>query len=81
MPITIDYPPSLPDALHMRPEEFEQAARFALAARLYQEGKVASGLAAQMAQMGRVQFLLMLPQHNQSMSNLSDEDLLQDLGQ
>lgn len=79
MPITIDYPPSLPDALHMRPEEFEQAARYALAARLYQEGKVASGIAAGMARMGRVEFLMALPQHGQSLSNLSDEDFIKDL--
>lgn len=79
MPITIDYPPSLPDALNMRPEEFEQVARFALASKLYQEGKVASGIAASMAGLDRVAFLLALPHHGQSLSNLSDDDLLEDL--
>ena len=79
MTLTIDYPATLPDALHMTASEFERTARFAMASRLYQEGRISSGQAAQFAGLNRVDFLLELPRHGMSMSNLSDEDFLGDV--
>lgn len=79
MNLTIDYPETLPDVLRVTREEFEVQARFAMAAMLYQEGKLSSGQAAVLARMGRVDFLFELPRHGVSMSNLPEAELLRDL--
>jgi len=79
MTLTIDYPSVLPDALRMSTREFEQQARLAMAAKLYELGKVSSGQAAALAGLPRVAFLLELPRLGTSISNLTDDDLLQDL--
>jgi predicted HTH domain antitoxin len=79
MNLVIDYPESLPDAMQISPAEFEREARFAMASRLYQEGRISSGHAALLAGMARVDFLFTLSRHGISISNLSDEDLLDDL--
>lgn len=79
MPLIVDYPASLPDALQMTTGEFEQSARFALASRLYQDGKVSSGIAAGMARLDRVAFLLELHRHGLPLSNLTDEELILDV--
>jgi len=36
--LTLDYPESLPDSLHLTPSEFEQEAKLAMAAKLYENG-------------------------------------------
>jgi hypothetical protein len=43
----IEYPSTLPDALHQTPTEFEQDARFAMAVKLFEMKRVSSGQAAQ----------------------------------
>ncbi len=40
--LSLEYPESLPDALHMTRAEFEQAARLAMAAKLFETGKLTS---------------------------------------
>ena len=79
MNLIIDYPETLPDALQMTRAVFETQARFAMAAMLYHEGKLSSGQAAALARMDRVAFLLELPRHGLSLSNLTDEELIQDI--
>lgn len=55
-------------------DAFAQEARFLLAAKLYELGRISSGQAAQMCGKERVQFLLDLPNVGVSVSNLRPED-------
>jgi predicted HTH domain antitoxin len=56
--IAIEYPETIPAALNLSPEAFEQEARFALAVKLYEIGRLTSGQAARLAGVSRVKFLL-----------------------
>lgn len=56
--LTIPYPDTLPSALRMSKKEFEQEARLLLAARLFEERKITSGQAADMAGLSRSDFIL-----------------------
>ena len=58
--LTIDYPEDLLVALASTPELFEREARLLLAAKLYELGRISSGVAARIAQMERAEFLLSL---------------------
>lgn len=55
--LSIDYPETFPDALHMSRAEFEREARLAMAAKLFETGRLSSGQAASLIGMGRVAFL------------------------
>ena len=55
-------------------DEFEREARFLLAAKLFELGRLSSGKAAQLCAMGRVEFLVSLRRIGVSMSNLRPED-------
>ncbi len=48
----------MPAILNQSPEVFEQEARFALAVKLYEMGRLTSGQAARLAGVSRVRFLL-----------------------
>ena len=56
--IEIEYPETIPAVLNLSPETFEQEARFALAAKLYEMGRLTSGQASRIAGVSRVTFLL-----------------------
>ena len=55
--LSVDYPETFPDALHMSRAEFEREARLAMAAKLFGTGRLSSGQAAGLIGMGRVAFL------------------------
>mgnify|MGYP005848468225 CR=1 FL=1 len=71
---TIRYDDDLLFSVGMSQEEFSDEARFLLAAKLYELGKVASGQAARLCGKGRVDFLLTLPRVGAPASNLRGED-------
>ncbi len=56
--IKIEYPETIPAILNLSPETFENEAKFALAVKLYELGRLSSGQAARMAGVSRVAFLL-----------------------
>jgi predicted HTH domain antitoxin len=54
----IECPESIPAALNLTPESFEEEARLTLAVKLFEFGRLSSGQAAALAGMPGVSFLL-----------------------
>lgn len=75
----IEYPSTLPDALHQTPEEFEREARYAMAVKLFEMKRVSSGQAAQLAGIDRTTFLLRLSESGVAAIDLSAEELADDV--
>ena len=61
-------------------EQFEQDARFFLAVKLYELGKISSGKAAGLAGLERVQFVLRLGQYQVSPFQVSMDEILEEAG-
>ena len=55
--MSISYPESLPETLHLSSSEFEREARLAMAVKLFDVGRLSSGQAADLAGVPRVHFL------------------------
>ena len=79
MQLVIDYPQLLPDALQQTRLDFEQEAKMAMAVKLFEMKRLSSGMAAKLAGVDRVTFLLDLHRYGVAMIDLDDEDLLADL--
>lgn len=76
--LTIDYGDELLFSLGLSRDEFAAEARFLLAAKLYELGRITSGQAARPCGRERVDFLLALPRVGVSISNLRPEDAEQE---
>jgi len=72
--VTIDVDESVLAALGLSESQFGSEARFILAAKLYEMGKLTSGQAARLCGKERVPFLLELPRVGVTVSNLRPED-------
>jgi len=79
MQLIIDYPKLLPDAMQQSRIEFEQEARMAMAVKLFEMKRISSGMAAQLAGVDRVTFLLRLHEYGVAMIDLEEEELLADV--
>lgn len=77
--LTIEYTDDLLFALGVSSKEFSDEAKFLLAVKLYEIGKISSGQAAKLAGKSRVGFLFSLSRVGVSMSNLREEDLRDEL--
>lgn len=77
--LTIEYPSEVLWALQQDPAEFESEARLLLALKLYETGKLTTGLAAQVARVPRVTFLFLLGQYGLSPFGETPEELESDL--
>jgi predicted HTH domain antitoxin len=77
--LTIPYPPEILSALQQEPEEFEADARQLLAVKLYETGKLSTGLAAELAGVPQEAFLLLLGRHRLSPFDESPQVLERDL--
>jgi len=71
---TISYGDDVLFSVGMSQVEFNLEARFLLAAKLYELGRLTSGQAARMCGKQRVDFLLSLSRAGVSTSNLREED-------
>ena len=72
--LTIEYGDDILVGLGLSPDQFSQEARFLLAAKLYELGKLTSGQAAGLAGKSRVEFLLSLTNAGIPVSNLTAEE-------
>ncbi len=79
--MTVDYPDTLPDALHMSRGEFERKARLAMAVKLFETGKLSSGQGARLAALSRVDSLHELSRFGVSSIQVDAAELENDVAQ
>lgn len=72
---TIEYPAGLPQALKQSDAAFSQEIKFAAAAKLFELGRVSSGIAAQIAGVSRADFLNRVREIGVPAINLRDEEI------
>ena len=77
--LEIDYPSSLPDALQRSQVQFEQEAKMAMAVKLFEMKWLSSGVAAKLAGVDRVSFLLGLHRYGVAMIDLDEKELQSDM--
>jgi len=77
--LSIEYPDSLPESLHMSVREFEHEARLAMAAKLFDQGRLTSGQAADLGGVPKVHFLYEIGRWSVSSLQTPEEEIEQDL--
>jgi predicted HTH domain antitoxin len=77
--MTIDCGPELAVALGRRETELEGEVRLASALKLFELGRISSGLAARLAGMSRVEFLMTCGQYGVSIFQQTEAELASDL--
>ncbi|MDY7095236.1 MAG: UPF0175 family protein [Acidobacteriota bacterium] len=77
--LTIPYSDDLLLSLKESPEEFETEARLLLAVKMYELGRLTTGRAAELAGVGRVEFLFLLERFGLSPMGIDPDELQQDL--
>ena len=77
--LTLDYPDTIPDILHESKAQFEEEAKMAMAVKLYEMKRLSSGIAAKLAGIDRVTFLLKLADYKVSTTNIMPDELMQDV--
>ena len=77
--LTIEYSPEVLWAMQQAPDEFEAQARLLLAVKLYEIGRLSTGLAARLAGVPRVTFMFLLGQYGLSPFGEAANELKGDL--
>lgn len=77
--LTIEYSPEVLWAMQQAPDEFEAQARLFLAVKLYEIGRLSTGLAARLAGVPRVTFMSLLGQYGLSPFGEAPDELKGDL--
>ncbi len=77
--LNIQYPQTWLDALQVTQDSFEEEARMAMAVKLFEMKRLSSGMAAKLAGIPRVLFLLKLYQYGIPMLDLDEEELSEDI--
>lgn len=78
--INVQYPESLANSLRLKGKEFEQEIKVSSLVKLYELGKVSSGLAAKVLGISRVEFLELLSEYKVSVFSVTDaEELRKDI--
>jgi len=77
--MTIDCAPELAVALGRREADLEKEVRLASALKLFELGRISSGLAARLAGMARVEFLLLCGQYGVSVFQQTEAELASDI--
>ncbi len=77
--LTIEYPSEVLWALQQEPEEFEADARLLLAVKLYELGRLSTGMAARLAGVPRSAFIFLLGRYRLSPFGQSPAELEEDL--
>lgn len=76
--LSIEYSPEILWAMQLERDEFASQARLLLALKLYEIGRLSSGLAAQLAGVPRTTFFYILSQHNLSPFGVDEDELMDD---
>lgn len=76
--IVLDCSEELSVALGKRPEEAAREVRLMAALRLYESGRISSGLTARLAGMSRVEFIMTCGQYEVSIFQQTPEELVAD---
>jgi len=77
--LMIEYPPEVLWALQQDAEEFEAEARLLLAVKMYETGKLSTGLAARLAGVPRITFMFLLGRYGLSPFGETADELAEDL--
>ena len=77
--LTIEYPSDVLWALQQEPDEFNAEARLLLAVKLYEMGKLSTGLAARLAGVPRITFMFLLGQYGLSPFGETPDEIEEDL--
>ena len=77
--LRIEYPPDVLWALQKEPDEFEAEARLLLALKLYETGRLSTGLAARLAGMPPITFMFLLGQSGLSPFGETADELDEDV--
>ncbi len=76
--ITISYPESLANALKLNDKDFEMEMKASALVKLYELGKVSSGVAAKVLGISRIEFLDLLAEYKVSVFSGYNSDQLND---
>jgi len=77
--LSIQYPQHWLDVLQLTQKSFEEEARMAMAVKLFEMKRISSGMAAKLAGIPRVLFLLNLHRFNVPMLDLEEDELAEDI--
>jgi hypothetical protein len=76
--LTIDVPEEVLWALHQKPDEFTDEARLLLAVKLYESGRLSTGLAARLVGIPRSVFIFLSGRYGLSSVGVAPEEIEED---